>query len=645
MTHGLSEQETEKLGESTDSQEMDEADSTAEGTDQTEVLSDSAEESLQSQIHQQTESGPAIFSHGSTNIIINNNYARSIRRVWERPYEGDNEQETNESFDAPADIIERNVRFARQNMAQFDVPLPARPFEEPPADIEQLSEKYYQLEEYARCYILVVALLHGATVREIYLRTDELYRLILEEKYNTLKIPDKKQNTSSTVIASPQLPMFTFPRQASLALQKQTWTVSYREKGAERIFWYDIDSTGHSSFEIRMLTFLAKESAGKGEHWEHFFELVREWSGRKGKRNSQAESPWRSARALGAILWYQDVVELQKLAEDWAKGETFTRRKLAASLLNGAYEAECQKLSTGTQTAVWQLLDQWILKSQKPQYKTDIRLGCVAASTYGLISSSRIPPDIDEVLRKLDVLLQIQEYHLAEYIGTLTATVSSTYVSLSLSGHIRQVLSSLADIAKELVHWKTPRALKGRKVYRQQREIRLDTVLNTFFLIATAMVPDREIALQSQQQSSCSIYTQPLSEDVSFPDPNERDLFLVAILTEDKLATPLRTLLCAAMFAKKSQLTFELISQWTDIILAVQDSQRANATHVYTPFVSFLVNLGKTIEQWSGDLQQRGYRQPVAYEAYQQKFIGWHTSRASKQPLDALARDVLVGLT
>jgi hypothetical protein len=55
MTHGLSEQETEELVESTGSQEMDKTDSTAEGTDQTEVSSESAEESLQSQVHQQTE--------------------------------------------------------------------------------------------------------------------------------------------------------------------------------------------------------------------------------------------------------------------------------------------------------------------------------------------------------------------------------------------------------------------------------------------------------------------------------------------------------------------------------------------------------------------------------------------------------------
>jgi hypothetical protein len=219
MTHGLSEQETEELVKSTGSQEMDEADSTAEGTDQTEVSNDSAEEPSQTQVHQQTESGPAIFSHGSTHIIINHNYARAsqgILRVWERPYEGDNDEEINEAYEVPEDVIERNVRFARQNMAQFDVPLLASPFEEPPADTEQLSEKYYKLEEYARCYILAVALLHGATVREIYLRTDELYRLALKEKYNAHKQLDKKQDTSTTATASPQFPMFTGLVNASL---------------------------------------------------------------------------------------------------------------------------------------------------------------------------------------------------------------------------------------------------------------------------------------------------------------------------------------------------------------------------------------------------------------------------------------------
>src|SRR5262249_25614215 len=154
------------------------------------------------------------------------------------------------------------------------------------------------------CYVLAVTLLHGATAREIYRRTDELYRLTLLEKQNTLKEVTLQPNSSNGQKGQTEPPPpFAFPRPASLDLHKRTGTLSHRENGAERLFWRDVTNTGYSTFEVRMLTFLAREYNRKGEHWDGFFQLVRGWSEEKrDSRGNVGESSWRSAHALGAIL-------------------------------------------------------------------------------------------------------------------------------------------------------------------------------------------------------------------------------------------------------------------------------------------------------------------------------------------------------
>lgn len=272
-----------------------------------------SEEPAYYQVQQKTASGAAISGHGPMHVTINNYHAsQDIRRAWERPYEEESDEEDDETAQG---VFRKNIRFARQNRALFDTPLPAHDtsFSEiPPDDEEHLSERYYKFEEYAQCYVLAVALLHGATAREIYRRTDELYRLTLLEQHNTLQQMTPQQDSSSSQIGQaeilPSLPPFAFPRQATrLHLQKQTWTLSYRENGAERLFWYDVTPTGQSHFETRMLTFLAKECNRKGEHWDGFFERVRSWSNlKRGSRTQKGNTE--EFLAIGTCAWCDTLV-------------------------------------------------------------------------------------------------------------------------------------------------------------------------------------------------------------------------------------------------------------------------------------------------------------------------------------------------
>src|SRR5262249_40281432 len=156
----------------------------------------------------------------------------------------------------------------------------------------------------------------------------------------------------------------------------------------ERLFWRDVTNTGYSTFEVRMLTFLAREYNRKGEHWDGFFQLVRGWSEEKrDSRGNVGESSWRSAHALGAMLWYQTIAELRRLAEDWAKQNSFSERQLATSLLYGAYEVEQLTQGQETPSAIHQLLQEWIVRLQRTFRLENVNLGCSVATTYGLIVS------------------------------------------------------------------------------------------------------------------------------------------------------------------------------------------------------------------------------------------------------------------
>ncbi len=649
----MEQEQTTQEEESTspDTAEINEHADSEEYTERAEASK--SEESVYSHVQQETVSGAAISGHGPMHVTINYHYghaSQDIRQAWERPYEEESDEEDNETAQG---VLKKNIRFARQNRTLFDTPLPAHDTsssETPPDDEDSLSEQYYKFEEYARCYVLAVALLHGATAREIYRRTDELYRLTLLEQHNTLQQMTSQQDSSSSQTGQaeilPSLPPFAFPRQATrLDLQKQTWTLSYRENGAERLFWYDVTLTGQSFFETRMLTFLAKECNRKGEHWDGFFKLVRSWSvlkrGSRMQKGNTDESSWRSARALGAILWHQNTVELRQLAEEWAKKDSFAGRKLAASLLHGAYEVEQLTLAQETQSAIHQLLQEWIVRLQRISSHVNINLGCSVASTYGLIVSGNDTADTTRTLHHLDDLLRLQKYGQTRYVQQLAATVSSTYVSLSLAGQIRPILSHLAGITEELVYsWELPRKLQDRDVLRWQRELRLDTALDAFFLIATTVRSQRRH--ENQWDSTSSKYLQPLEASVPLPDTDGRDILLVGLLTEDTLAKPLMTLLCAAMFAKRSKHVSELLTRWASIVFAIEGIQQLPDSIAYTRFVTFLLNLGHLIRTWSYEIQRHGYRQPVAYEAYRQQLQGWiDNKRNSNSSLTSLGIEIL----
>ncbi len=594
------------------------------------------------QIHQQTRSGDIVSPVGDNARITINHYYRIVRYVEKRAARRNDDEEATIDTDGSTedDSIAENLLFGQQNLSRFDdIPSKAKPHPENlPLEEEKLSDWYYELDEYEQCYVQVVAILHGAAAREIYQKADTFYRLIQEQKHTLLQ-PGAPQQEASVEMISREDQTFAFPRKPRLKLQEHTYTITRRVKGTESIFWQDVNSLGQSPFASYVLSFLAKEFVSKGEHWEHFLAKIEDWSSKRGG------SSWRAARALGVILWYQDLSQFQKKAEVWAKKRTKNGQELAASLLDAAREVELLTLPEHAQhtrnSPVLELLREWTGEVQDNPIQANISLGCATAKAYSLVGKNA--SDTDIALQGVNDLLKFRQKKEVNDVRLLFGAVVSTYVNLTWSGYLRVVLRHLAETAEELVHrWALPAPLEERYQHRAQREMRLKAILKAFFLVAAATSSE-------EQRFSSDDYTQPLEIQITIPDPSGRNVFLSAILLGDAMATSICTVLCSAIVTinneQESKIAFELIRRWADMIPAIQQSSQIVPNPLYEAFVQFLVKLGRSIERWCRDLGERGYRVPGAGDAYQHKLEQWRDEGAAyKRAVEALARDVLVQL-
>jgi hypothetical protein len=607
------------------------------------TLEDKSEEAQPSlhQTHQETRSGNIIAPYGSnSSITINNHYHRIVRDA-EQWHLDDGENENNEkakkTSDTEKDFITENLRFGLQNIPQFDdsktyVPTTSHTVLE---NEVQISHWYHVLlDEYEQCYVQSVAILHGALAQEIYQRTDVFYRIMQEQKHVPFQQSTFQQNTSSET-GIKEVQSFIFPRKPRLTLQEKTYTTTRRVNSAERLFWEDVDSNGQSSFGVRVLTFLSKEFLSKGEHWQNFLDTIQKWS------SQRDECSWRSARALGIILWHQDVAQLRRQAEIWAKKDSISGRRLAASLLDGAREIEAITLqeaaSNRYSSFVLQLLYEWTANFQEKATRTTISVGCATANSYGFIGKKSL--DTQSALQGIDSLLAFQQMEVRSDTRALFAAGVSAYVNLTWAGHLRAVIKYLATIVEELVHnWQLPKSLKERHLYRLRHEARLKASFEAFFLVTAAVSP-------KEQNGNSEIYTQPLADQIDVPDPEKRDSIFVAILTGDTMQIPVCNIVCAAIISNIEQsrkLTFELLRQWIETILTLQDDSNISSKLLYQTFIQFLVNIGKKIDVWCHNLVQRGYRSSASYEVYLHKLGQWQREgSAHKGAIGIFMQEVL----
>jgi hypothetical protein len=397
-----------------------------------------------------------------------------------------------------------------------------------------------------------------------------------------------------------------------------------------------------STFGLNLLAFLSNEFISRGEHGQISLDVLQKWS-----EESSDEVSWEAAHSYGVVLWCHNAELLGQIAENWAKMRSYRGRRRTAELLDGAYEIDRVKSEEKadderTSPVVLRLLDEWVdrVHAEFSKENTDVvtnvatNLGSTVASTYGLIGKRW--PEI--ALDGLERLLQFPQSRATDDTRSIFAAGVSTYVTLTWSGRVRNVLEHLASSAEQLSHQRNlPFKTEERQKYRRQREVCLNATLEAFFLIAAASLTE----VRDNHAASYSL-TEPLPPQPAIPDPNGRDTLLAGLLSASDVRKSITTLLCAAVVEKKSRLAFGLLRYWAEVVLEMRGTQAKEAEEIYLSFRQFIVNLGKTVDGWCLDLERLGLRSPQAIDVFKNRLEQWRIEgRYHSNPIGSLAKEVL----
>lgn len=527
-----------------------------------------------------------------------------------------------------------------------------------PETEEEFTAWYYGLGDYEQYYVLTAAILHGAPVREVVKRADSLYQFIrdeIERRGNLLQSRSHQEDQWET--QQRESIRFSDPLLRAISgkdLRKLTYTKTLKERGVECLYWQDADAYGLSTFGLHLLEFLCNEFISRGELGQFFLNAVQQWS-----EESTDEVSGNAAHSYGVILWCHDADQLKKKAERWAK-ENSPRR--TAELLDGAYEIyrvkSVEKVGdVETSSVVLDLLKNWVkrvhgvLSTDEDEFSEEdenqankgensieeaIKLGCAVASTYALIGKRY--PDI--ALEGLERLLKLPLSNSTIDMGAVFEAGVSTYVILTWSGRVRDVLAHLAANAEQLSHTRTlPSNSEKRQEYRRQREAYLEAILEAFFLVAAASLTE----MRDSQNIHYSL-SEPLPPQPAIPDPAGRDVLLAFLLigSEVRCREYIMTLLCAAIVERKSKHAFGLLRRWAEIVLTMRGTQDKDAEETYVAFLQFIVYLGRTVDEWCYDLQKQGLLPPPAVETFKNRLKQWCIEGSFySHPIGSFAQEVL----
>lgn len=583
----------------------------------------------QFQVRNKDNAVAAIGDHAQVTIY---NYIRIIHESKKEASEDERGISREENAQGKYELIEHALKLERQNGMFPTGALPDSRESDTSlyTDENEIMKWYYGLDMYEQCYVQAVAILHGASAREISRRADDLFMQIdKQERPATEEIPQGTQSQKVSISSSP------LRNRSSKELHVKTHIVTRRIENVERLFWSDIDSHGTSTFEFRLLDFLAGEFMNKGLHGQNLLETVRQWS-----QESEKEYSWLSARALGIFLWRQDVEGLRRRANEWARTNSLRSWRRTAMLLDGAYEIDSlkypKKANSGTETNfAFQLLHEWEKQGQHTPRPADIYAKCAAANTYGLIGK-RNPMDALDGLKEL---LPLTRSESLPETNKLFATVISAYVSLSWTGYIYEVLEHLAQIAAEAVLQQAgPYKLIERSTYRLRCEVQLETALKAFFLIAAD-------SLSAEATDNVMAYRKPLPESPLFPDPLGRDIVLAGLLQGTRRwREQIITLLSAAIIERNGRdrrAAFDLIKSWAEILFKAQAMSHSEETWFLTTMTQCMIALGEMLHSWCQDLKKRKKYAPPADTFYKKQLEQWSRGR---YPITSLAQDVLAQL-
>lgn len=548
--------------------------------------------------------------HSNTTINIHMGGYTQLEAIAEKILHGtstNSAPSTNKEGRTMMDVIEalQTQLFSRDYMNDA-APRPSTETEEMSAIPEDIGKWFYSLSAIKQYTVQAVAILHGSKVQEIDQLRVELYEPIkteLERSQIQAQVTTVPVDTTTSYASTVE------HLQSSDELYKETHTVFRIIHGVERVFWSDADEYGNSAFNLRVLSFCAREAIRGG--WRArgpiFLAAAQRWID-----TPKGDAFWRAARATGIIWRSQDIETLQRLANKWAQNTNQRGWRRGASLLYGAYEFEHSITipEDSQKSCVTTILNQWV--SNAHSYKNG-QVGCAAAYTYGLIGRSY--PEY--ALQGLDTLLDFppKPEDINKNAGipeSVFVALVANYMGLVWSGHLRLLLQHISKLLEDFVHWRIKPEIKDFGRYRFRRTITLAMMFNIFFLITALSTAD--------VLTTISLDT-PLKNRPQIPDPDGRDVILVGTLNkgEDGWRSSVAKILCAAIIENKSRDVFLLFKQWTEQVLTQQESQQ----ELQDNLIQLFIRLNNMLKRWENDLAQNGFTKYNARNIYQQHFIAW----------------------
>jgi hypothetical protein len=510
-----------------------------------------------------------------------------------------------------------------------------------PQTDEEIAEWYIILNEYEQCLVQAMAIFAGASIPEVAYAANRLYK----------SIEDAAKRQSSTQPPGEQQPPPTVKNQLS-TLKDRLYLRQRRFAREECLFWQDTDTDGISQFQLRLLNFLAYSAPMWPE--SIFLSQLRAWAD---SLEMDDDNAFRATRALGVVLWHY-VGTLREIANSWTTKQSKMWYR-AATLLYGAYEADCQAFGANAndpaKSPVLQLLGQWVRKARQ---SGAVNKGCAAALTYTLIGERSLKTAISG----LNSLLELprikkgnarkQETETSQETGVeITEEVYECVVlgfhELAVSGYLVEIMHYLAHQVEGVAYHRLPltdMTYTEREYYRVQRQLTLIFALDTFFRIAGTSFHNVKTGQDWVNYSPAKALPSPLSPI----NRDGREVLLASILltAESPLYAPLRSLLCAVLIENTGDLRdlgFDLLRQWADFVLKDQSPRPSLVRQAY---IQFLVELSQEMQKWSRHTDALGFHASPATVRFQRRLQQWQQEGRRRQlPIETLAQEVLALLS
>jgi hypothetical protein len=483
---------------------------------------------------------------------------------------------------------------------------------------EEIEDWYDRLDEWEMCFVQAAAVLHGAPSHQI--------RDAAQTLYNP-SVP----TTEAKAALKP------LPRISEKTLRTKLYMKIIFTDGADRLFWYDANMNGLSTFAARLLPIIVRQSNLSATHWQRlsFLQQLEEWS-----TTLAGECAWRALRALGSIWIRVDRPYFLKIVNEWVASDNRDYWRRAAIVLDGGYEVEyAEQVNPGNNSLVLSLLERWT-RHAHASFQNNV--GCTVAQAYSRIGQRSLEP----ALRGLEALLRYPLHRMNDReimipFDAYTAAVWS-YVTLARFGHVGDVLQNISSIVEKYCYRRSSPEGKGRREYRAQYRFMLQTMFNTFVLIAAA-------SLNGAQKDERGNYKRDaqLPQNPVLPAENGQDVLLAAILSEDAdWRQYIMNILCGAILEKNAETVFFLLKTWAEITLKEVGPQQPELREA---LLIFLLELGERGDLWCKSLAaKKEYSDSKAFsERYKEALRQWQVreSGVPPQPLGAFAKDVLRRLT